>query len=204
LYPALVGVEGRMQPTAVHLQVYDGTHPDQPSHSRVMLQLVVDTAHALPLVFMTTTPAKYCYRAIATFIKHVTNMPPTAKFQQHNQPLVSTITSEEAATSLNVSSPQGGDDVAASLQAKERPHWRFKSISRILSPLRRKHSSRSLKGHSDFDNARDDDANDDILLAGDPIVYHGRWVSQICGHHPALSPKNLTPYRTVKILGAPV
>jgi len=27
LYPALVGVEGRMKPTVVHLQVYDGTHP---------------------------------------------------------------------------------------------------------------------------------------------------------------------------------
>jgi hypothetical protein len=27
LYSALVGVEGRMKPTMVHLQVYDGTHP---------------------------------------------------------------------------------------------------------------------------------------------------------------------------------
>ncbi|QRV97947.1 carbohydrate esterase family 10 protein [Ceratobasidium sp. AG-Ba] len=49
-------------PTMVHLQVYD------------------ETCHVLPL-FSFTTPAKYCYRAIALFCKHVTqrttSLPPT-------------------------------------------------------------------------------------------------------------------------------
>ncbi|KAG9127908.1 hypothetical protein FRC07_007754 [Ceratobasidium sp. 392] len=52
-------------PTMVHLQVYD------------------ETCHVLPL-FSFTTPAKYCYRAIALFCKHVTqhhdpapSIPPT-------------------------------------------------------------------------------------------------------------------------------
>ncbi|OCH89858.1 alpha/beta-hydrolase [Obba rivulosa] len=54
MYPALEGIEQRFGPTKVHLQVYD------------------DTAHVLPILFSFTTPAKYCYRAIATFTKYVT------------------------------------------------------------------------------------------------------------------------------------
>ncbi|KAF9243236.1 Alpha/Beta hydrolase protein [Melanogaster broomeanus] len=56
LYPPLVGIEERHAPTPVHFQVYD------------------DTAHVLPVLFPFTTPGKYCYRAIATFTKHVTGM----------------------------------------------------------------------------------------------------------------------------------
>ncbi|KAG6813290.1 hypothetical protein H0H92_012445 [Tricholoma furcatifolium] len=57
-YPALNGIETRHKPTQVHLQVYD------------------DAAHVLPVLFPFTTPAKYCFRAIATFCKHVTGLSP--------------------------------------------------------------------------------------------------------------------------------
>ncbi|KAI0790560.1 hypothetical protein C8Q75DRAFT_806462 [Abortiporus biennis] len=70
LYPALEGIEERFGPTKVHLQVYD------------------DTAHVLPVLFSFTTPAKYCYRAIATFVKYVTGMPlpsPIPPFPSHIQ-----------------------------------------------------------------------------------------------------------------------
>jgi hypothetical protein len=33
-----------------------------------------DAAHVLPVLFAFTTPGKFCYRAIATFSKHVTGM----------------------------------------------------------------------------------------------------------------------------------
>lgn len=56
LYPPLKGIEDRFSPTAVHLQVYD------------------DAAHILPVLFPFTTPGKFCYRAIASFTKHVTGM----------------------------------------------------------------------------------------------------------------------------------
>ncbi|TCD60789.1 hypothetical protein EIP91_009518 [Steccherinum ochraceum] len=59
IYPALQGIEEKYGPTQVHLQVYD------------------DAAHVLPVLFSFTTPAKYCYRAIASFIKYVTGMAPT-------------------------------------------------------------------------------------------------------------------------------
>lgn len=35
---------------------------------------LIDTAHVLPILFPFSTPGKYCYRAIATFTKHVTGM----------------------------------------------------------------------------------------------------------------------------------
>ncbi|KAF8070704.1 hypothetical protein FPV67DRAFT_1038167 [Lyophyllum atratum] len=59
LYPALNGIEGRHQATKVHLQVYD------------------DAAHVLPVLFSFTTPAKFCFRAIATFCRHVTGVAPS-------------------------------------------------------------------------------------------------------------------------------
>ncbi|KAI0776295.1 alpha/beta-hydrolase [Trametes elegans] len=58
LYPVLNGIEERYGPSKVHLQVYD------------------DTAHTLPVLFAFTTPGKYCFRAMATFIKYVTGMLP--------------------------------------------------------------------------------------------------------------------------------
>ncbi|TFK74645.1 alpha/beta-hydrolase [Pluteus cervinus] len=56
LYPVLNGIEERCKPTNVHLQVYD------------------DAAHVLPVLFSFTTPAKYCFRAIASFTRFVTKM----------------------------------------------------------------------------------------------------------------------------------
>ncbi|KAJ3513986.1 hypothetical protein NLJ89_g2641 [Agrocybe chaxingu] len=59
LYPSLVGIEERHpKPTSVHLQVYDGT------------------PHILPVLFSFTTPAKFCFRGIASFIKFITEMTP--------------------------------------------------------------------------------------------------------------------------------
>ncbi|KAJ7772099.1 hypothetical protein DFH07DRAFT_803704 [Mycena maculata] len=56
MYSPLDGIEKKHGPTKVHLQVYD------------------DTAHVLPVLFSFTTPGKFCYRAIATFTRHVTGM----------------------------------------------------------------------------------------------------------------------------------
>lgn len=57
LYPPLKDIEKRCGRTQVHLQVYD------------------DTAHILPILFPFTTPAKFCFRTIATFCKYVTGIP---------------------------------------------------------------------------------------------------------------------------------
>ncbi|KAF5326623.1 hypothetical protein D9611_000275 [Ephemerocybe angulata] len=60
LYPALRNLKPEdMKPSSVHLQVWD------------------DAPHVLPILFSFTTPAKFCFRAMATFCKFVTNMPPS-------------------------------------------------------------------------------------------------------------------------------
>ena len=37
---------------------------------------MLDAAHVLPILFSFTTPAKYCFRAVASFIRQVTGLPP--------------------------------------------------------------------------------------------------------------------------------
>ena len=44
------------------------------SHSYTCSHSRPDSAHTLPILFAFTTPAKYCFRAMATFIKYVTGM----------------------------------------------------------------------------------------------------------------------------------
>ncbi|PPQ79997.1 hypothetical protein CVT26_004401 [Gymnopilus dilepis] len=58
LYPPLRGIEEHCKPTSVHLQVYD------------------EAPHILPILFSFTEPAKFCFRAIASFCKLVTQMTP--------------------------------------------------------------------------------------------------------------------------------
>ena len=59
LYPKITDFAARYPtPTKVHLQVYDGC------------------AHDLPILFAFTTPAKYCFRAIASFCRFATGMQP--------------------------------------------------------------------------------------------------------------------------------
>ncbi|TFK50945.1 alpha/beta-hydrolase [Heliocybe sulcata] len=78
LYPALEGIESCYGPTKVHLQVYDGD--TSPSLLRMLRRKLTrtsvrtDAAHVLPTLFAFTTPAKYCYRAIAAFCKYATGV----------------------------------------------------------------------------------------------------------------------------------
>ncbi|KAF8703687.1 hypothetical protein AX14_014142 [Amanita brunnescens Koide BX004] len=71
LYPPLREIEGKHSPTKVHLQIYD------------------DAAHVLPVLFAFSTPAKYCFRAMATFCKHVMEVgydPPTPPATSKSMP----------------------------------------------------------------------------------------------------------------------
>ncbi|KAJ3993873.1 hypothetical protein F5050DRAFT_1801017 [Lentinula boryana] len=91
LYPALNGIEERFagKATPVHLQVYD------------------DTAHVLPVLFSFTTPAKYCFRAMAIFCKYVTGMPlfpsDVAKTRSSSQKAISESSSTGVLSSLSSS-----------------------------------------------------------------------------------------------------
>jgi hypothetical protein len=73
LYPKLVGIEKRHKPTQVHLQVYDGEDIDVLDKQRI--DKYTETAHVLPVLFSFCTPAKFCFRAMAAFVKYATGMP---------------------------------------------------------------------------------------------------------------------------------
>lgn len=78
MYPPLNGIETRYKATKVHLQVYDGgSHFLGTFRTRILTPGFkrTDSAHILPVLFSFTTPAKFCFRAIASFCKHVTGMP---------------------------------------------------------------------------------------------------------------------------------
>ncbi|KAI9441921.1 hypothetical protein H4582DRAFT_2055716 [Lactarius indigo] len=93
-YPAIEGKEDKMRATAVHLQIYD------------------DAAHILPNLFPFATPAKFCVRAIVTFIRHVTHAP------RKNVLLISPLVTTDSASSgsflvhpsVDSSSESGSDD----------------------------------------------------------------------------------------------
>jgi hypothetical protein len=183
LYPAYEGIEGRMKSSTVHLQVYDGT----PLLSMIFFfspqcRAILDAAHVVPLAFMGTTPAKFCYRAIATFIKHVTNMPTASKLQRHEEFQVqpsSDIASQEAVSSPSGLSPQSESRPAAPLRAEERSSSRVKYSLRAITSARRGRSyfSKVSNGHSNPGLANEGDVEGSDVLAGDPKVYHNRWVS---------------------------
>jgi hypothetical protein len=75
MYPAFKHSESYKQPTPVHLQVYDGILAPQLLPSLFHAHFLQDVAHVLPILFPFTTPGKYCYRAMALFVKHVTTLP---------------------------------------------------------------------------------------------------------------------------------
>ncbi|KAH9066003.1 Alpha/Beta hydrolase protein [Lactarius deliciosus] len=157
LYPAYKGIENRMKPTMVHLQVYD------------------DAAHVLPLMFIASTPAIYCYRAIATFIKHVTNMPPTAALQKRKLPplWMSDLTLGETVTSpVALSSPV--EEVEQPILSQPSATTRPKRLSRMTTSFRRS----SLFSKSERSTSGEVRPEDVDVLAGDPVVYHGGWAKE--------------------------
>lgn len=45
------------------------------SLSKCFSFIIIDVGHVLPILFPFTTPGKYCYRAVALFMEHVTKPP---------------------------------------------------------------------------------------------------------------------------------
>ncbi|KAH8087826.1 alpha/beta-hydrolase, partial [Cristinia sonorae] len=116
MYPALDGIEHRCSPTQIHLQVYD------------------DAAHTLPVLFSFTTPAKYCYRAIATFIRHVTGMTPPGGVDTSLGSIPMTDSPAEVDTSITSTVP------SITINSENAPP----SSSAIPSDASKHHRSRSL------------------------------------------------------------
>ncbi|KAL1678968.1 hypothetical protein EV122DRAFT_210830 [Schizophyllum commune] len=125
LYPTLNGIEERFGRTPVHLQVYD------------------DTAHILPILFPFTTPAKFCFRAIATFCKYVTGMPLASAGQISPSPSSSQFLDEEGGAEVP-GSPTKKIAKRNSIIGRARSTIRKASLSRAGS-LSRTHSESRVR-----------------------------------------------------------
>ncbi|KAG1878876.1 hypothetical protein F4604DRAFT_1580013 [Suillus subluteus] len=160
LYPPLKGIEGRFSPTAVHLQVYD------------------DTAHILPVLFSFTTPGKFCYRAIASFTKHVTGM--SAMSRSSSSPMVSPTTSALASRtavgfsllSRALSTPeflnriQGKPDSLSSSNAPDSAALSPRSSKSLLPPLSRPGVPKSASDNTLFQSTLRARSSDNVNVGG--------------------------------------
>ena len=66
-------------PPPVHLQIYDGkvfANQWQTFWHDAFIYAHTDATHILPNLFPFATPAKFCFRAISSFIRHVIHTPP--------------------------------------------------------------------------------------------------------------------------------
>jgi hypothetical protein len=147
MYPSLKDIEKRFGPTPVHLQVYD------------------DVAHVLPVLFSFTTPAKFCYRAMATFCKQVTGMVPgsqspnpPAPFPFFASPRSLTPTTDGQASGKSSIIPRTESDIASSKSCTDTSTSETSSRSRSTKSLIRKlsHAAMSIRGNGSANNSSDE------------------------------------------------
>ncbi|KAF8918226.1 hypothetical protein CPB85DRAFT_1283128 [Mucidula mucida] len=137
-------------------------------------EIYIHTAHIIPVLFSFTTPGKYCFRAVASFIKHVTGMTEHRKAISFTTP-PSEMTADESLTSS-----------AEALPAKtERRMSIRRSISQSVSSLHRRRTvprSKNSNGTKREDSASSNDVggprfgsptplDPEDKMAGDPAIY---------------------------------
>ena len=173
LYPPLANIEGRYGPTKVHLQVYDGKLFRDSDHRYEVYTCYVDTAHILPVLFSFTTPAKFCFRAIATFCKHVTGMgsgPSSPLPTGFSSPSVHSPESLQQGDVMEMSAHVKAEDIANDHQhSRSLPSSPNRSLSiefqRALTMMRRRSSKSST--HTDHRKSPHNE--------GVPVLPHGGW-----------------------------
>lgn len=165
LYPPLKGIEKRFSPTAVHLQVYD------------------DTAHVLPVLFSFTTPGKFCYRAIASFTKHVTGMnalsrsssspigspPPTSALPSRTVVRRFSLLSRALSTPEFLNRIQGKPDSLSSSIVPESAGLSPRSPKYLLPPLSRPGVSKSASDNALFESTLRARSSDKVNLESKEI-----------------------------------
>ncbi len=215
-YPAFEGVKDKMRATPVHLQIYDGKR-SQRFGIGYSFTPMIDAAHILPNLFPFATPAKFCVRAIITFIRHVTHMPP--KTALLTTPLVTTASASSGSSlahpSVDSSSESGSDgplvhvlsSETAGVGAKAQERYRIvASLSQATTRLRGRsaqifrfgNEEVSVIGPPSRSSSRDDGRCSEghgsepkeplVVFAGGGAVYE-HWVRHRCDANSSL----LTP-----------
>ena len=207
-YPTFEGIKDKMRATPVHLQIYDGkVFADRFWGVRYSFTPTIDAAHILPNLFPFATPAKFCVRAIISFIRHVTHMPPKTVLMI--SPLVTTASSSSGSSlarpSIDSSSESGSDgpvhrfsSETAGVRAKAQERYRIvASLSQATTRLRGRsaqifrfgNEEISVIGPSSRSSSRDDgrcgegqaseSKEPQVVFAGDGAVYE-HWVRHHC------------------------
>ena len=211
-YPAMAD---KMRATPVHLQIYDGEAFAYRFSMRYSFAPMIDAAHILPNLFPFATPAKFCVRAIISFIRHVTNMPPKAVFLI--PPLVTTASTSSsfmACPSVDSSGEFSSDgalvDVLSSetvgVGAKAQERYRIvASLSQATTRLRGRSAQIFRFGNEELSPLSRSGSRDDgrcsagyasepkepqVAFAGGVAVYEN-WV---CHHDDAHSPSPSDPH----------
>jgi hypothetical protein len=147
---------------------------------------MIDVGHVLPILFPFTTPGKYCYRAVATFVEHVTK-PPQVPVTSHGE-----IQSPQASSRPNLyrSLTTGISRAASNIKRRSSlvanpPMWKTSgqavmtandsspSTSGFVTPQGQNLSEESL----DASGAGTGGSSEDRAHAGEAKVYELNWVN---------------------------
>jgi len=157
----LDGIEERHpKPTSVHLQVYDGKF-DILMMLKYTLIHSIGTCHVLPVLFLFSTPAKFCFRAMANFIRLVTGMPlwPSISAsessilkmgRQASSPEIKRTVSPDQIQGIKISSSEGGQLASANALTPTHISGSTTQTRPSISRLRRSLSANLLRVGSVF------------------------------------------------------
>ena len=190
LYPAFKLGETSMQPTPVHLQVYDGIFVLSNMLSTLSkcfsFIIMIDVGHVLPILFPFTTPGKYCYRAVASFVEQVTKPPqvPVTSQGEIQSPQVSSRPNLYRSLTTGISRAACNIKRRSSLAANP-PMWKTSgqavvtsngsspSTSGFVTPQGQNLSVVSL----DASGSGTGGSSEDQAHAGEAKVYESNWVN---------------------------
>ena len=192
-----------MRATPVHLQIYDGkVFPNQwqTFWHEVFIYALTDAAHILPNLFPFATPAKFCVRAISSFIRHAVHKPPDIVLSMPSiSPARSTSGSSLARPrSFDRSSDTASDGQSVDLLPSEIAGVRAKTQERSRLVVSLSQATIRLKGRSaqifrfgnedisviapssrtcSRDDGEDHTSQPAVVFSGNGIVYE-QWVRQ--------------------------
>ena len=154
--------------------------------------LSLDVAHILPVLFPFTTPGKYCYRAVAQFFKHVTDVRSAdLNFSTSPAPL----SPENEISTLQAPSPRARrsltlrvQHVASSIKRRSslwsRPSVQgngeptVNSVSEQVRPRLQDASDVSIDVAGPRIGGNSESHVEDVPRAGESLVYAGDWVNR--------------------------
>ena len=150
----------------------------------VQVLFFLDVGHVLPILFPFTTPGKYCYRAVALFMEHVTEPPqvlrPHGEIQSSQRPnLYRSLTSGFSRAASNIKRRSSlAPPPTVRKTSGQAVTWNDSSpsTSGYVTPQDQNLSVESLDASSPGVIGRSEDQTSEVR-AGEAKVYECNWVN---------------------------